>query len=249
MRVAPGAGTVDPARRDRAADDEDAFVRRFHRVVRTRKQLDVGARSDVLAVRSELRQPVAVQVRLVAHDVLTDARNALDDVGREARELVACRGGQGRCAAAEVHQRRDDANAEEVAGGGNRLERRELSGRDRGLTGLPDRRDPDRVEARRFGQLHLGHGHGRVGVSALVLGGAHVHPVAPERVGRHGQGRESAEQCYERSRVRQEVSPGLGMTMPRTASVGRGPEGVNPEPTWRQDPSAWGTALLGCNRY
>ena len=74
VRVASGAGPVDPARGDRAADDEDALVRGFHRVVRAREQLYVGGRSGILAVRSELGEPVAVQVRLVPHDVLADAR-------------------------------------------------------------------------------------------------------------------------------------------------------------------------------
>jgi len=87
MSVPTGAGPVDPARRDGAADDEDALVRRLHRVIRAREQLDIGGRSGILAVRPELREPVAVQVRLVPHDVLADARNAPDDVGSEAGEL------------------------------------------------------------------------------------------------------------------------------------------------------------------
>ena len=179
----PVPGLVDPARGDRAADDEDALVRGFHRVVRAREQLYVGSGSGVLAVRSELGQPVAVQVRLVPHDVLADAGNTPDDVGGEAGELGACRGGQRRRSAAEVHHGRDDANAQEVACGGYRLERSKLPGRNRALAGLPDRRDPDRVEAGRLGQLHLRHRHGRVGVAALILGRAHVHPVTPERMG------------------------------------------------------------------
>src|SRR6476646_1539396 len=53
-----------------------------------------------------------------------------------------------------------------------------------GLAGLPDRRDPDRVEAGGLGQLHLRHRHCGIGVPALVLGCTHVHPVARERLGR-----------------------------------------------------------------
>src|SRR6185295_8671600 len=122
-----------------------------------------------------------------------------------------------------------------VACGGYRLERSELPGGNRGLAGLPDRRDPDRVEAGRLGQLHLRHRDGRVGVAALILRRAHVHPLTPERLGGgQGQGRESAEQCYEGSTLWQKRDPKASAwrTPGAAASVGTRPEGVNPNPPW-----------------
>src|SRR5439155_3151141 len=47
MSVPTGAGPIDPAWSDGAADDEDVLVSRFHRVIRAREQLDVGGRSDI----------------------------------------------------------------------------------------------------------------------------------------------------------------------------------------------------------
>ena len=57
----------------------------FISVVRLREQLHVRRRGNVLALRAELGQPVAVQIWLVADDVLANARKTAHEVGGEKR--------------------------------------------------------------------------------------------------------------------------------------------------------------------
>ena len=77
MRVATRAGPVDPARRQRAAPDRDVLVGLLGGVVRLRQKREVGRRGRVVPRLVELRQPEAVQVRLVADDDVADLGDAL----------------------------------------------------------------------------------------------------------------------------------------------------------------------------
>ena len=179
--------------------------------------MDVGRRCNVLTVRAELREPVAVEVRLVADDVLADRRHTADEVGREAGELVPRGRRQRRHAAADGHDRRDDPDVEEDAGCGDRLKRLQLIGRHRALARLPVRGDADRVESRRLGQLHFHHRDLRVRIPALVLGGAHVHVRAAQCRGRGGDRRQGAEERDDVSRLRQQQK-----TLKRRPDAGTG---------------------------
>ena len=69
----------------------DRRVDRLERVVGLRQEREVGGRRGVRAVRRELRQPEAVQVRLVADDDLVEARQQPRDRGRVLRELRPAR--------------------------------------------------------------------------------------------------------------------------------------------------------------
>ena len=124
-----------------------------------------------------------------------------DEVRREARELRARGGSQRSGVAAEVHDRRDDPDAEELTGSADGLERSQFVRRDHALTRFPDDRDPDRVEAGGLRELHLGQGDRRVGVPSLVLGGAHVHAVTSKRVCRHDQGSQGTGERDEGSKL------------------------------------------------
>ena len=201
VRVTARSGPVDAARRHRAAVDEDVRIDRLHRVVGAREQVHVCRRGDVLAVRAELREPVAVEVRLVPDDVLADGREAPDEVGGELAELRPRRRRERRGAAADRHHRGNDPDVEEHAGRSDRLQRLQLVGRDGREALGPVRGDADRVEAGRLGQLQLGHRDLWVGVPALVLGRAHEHRRArPCRCRQHKRS-EGAEERKKESYV------------------------------------------------
>src|SRR2546421_6415558 len=80
VRVAPGVRPVDAARRDGAAEHGDLRGHGLERVVRLREERLVGGRGHVASVQAELRQPVAVQVRLVADDVVAHVPERARDV-------------------------------------------------------------------------------------------------------------------------------------------------------------------------
>ena len=88
MRVLACPRPVDPARRQRAADDVDARRDGLERVVGAGEQRFVRDRGGVAAVEVELRQPEAVVVRLVADDQLGQRRVAPRDRGGERGEVV-----------------------------------------------------------------------------------------------------------------------------------------------------------------
>ena len=68
MRVAAGARPVDAAGRRGAAPEADVVAHGLHRVIGLGEEREVRRRGDVLARRPELRQPEAVEVRLVPDD-------------------------------------------------------------------------------------------------------------------------------------------------------------------------------------
>ena len=94
MRVAAGTGPVDTAGCERAAPDSHRRVNRFERVVRPGEEREVRGRSCVGSVGIELRQPEAVEVRLVADDHIVDGGQLLRENGEVAGELLARLGRQ-----------------------------------------------------------------------------------------------------------------------------------------------------------
>ena len=76
MRVASGIRLVAAAWRQRAPVHDGVCAHSLHRVVGVSEELLVRAGGDVLAVRPELRQPEAVDVRLVADDEVIEAGEA-----------------------------------------------------------------------------------------------------------------------------------------------------------------------------
>ena len=189
-RSTPRGASAPPITRRQRPDGLD-------RVVGLREQRQVGGRGHVLAGRAELRQPEAVQVRLVADDEVADGREAPDDVGRPGDEVGAVGVSQRRHARAERIQRQDDPDPVEIrgsdrvleAGGRRRVERR--------LPARPLRAQPQRVEPGELREVHPALREPRVGLQDDVVGGADEQVRAARAGGRggheHGR-REQAEQ-------------------------------------------------------
>ena len=85
MRVATRARPVDAPGRERAAPDADRRVDGLERVVGAREQRQVCRCGRVGPVGIELRQPEAVEVRLVADDHVVDRRQLQLQDGEVAR--------------------------------------------------------------------------------------------------------------------------------------------------------------------
>ena len=126
VRVAARARPVDAARRERAAPDADRRVDRLERVVGAREQRQVGGRGGVRAVGIELRQPEAVEVRLVADDHVVDRRQLLREHREVAGELLARLRRQRRRPRARGVDGEVDPDAGELRGSGDVAEDLEL---------------------------------------------------------------------------------------------------------------------------
>jgi hypothetical protein len=149
---------VGAARRERTAHDGEVGVVGLERVVGRGEQLLVRACCGVIARRAELGQPEQVEVRLVPDDHRSHVGQVARERGGESRELGALRGLERRVGAELVHRehRRDVV----VHGSGDGAAQRPLDRR-HGRTGLPDRAEHDRAEARVACELHGGDGIGR----------------------------------------------------------------------------------------
>ena len=162
VRVPRGIGIVSAPRRECPSDDADVVGHGLEGVVRLGKQRQVVARGDVLAVRPELRQPEAVEVRLVADDEVAVLGNLARERGCVGGELRPQRRRARRGAAADMLDDQERANVG-------------LLGGDRGsseLVHLPGRRFP------------LAGGPERVGDHALQPGGGCVLELALRACGR-----------------------------------------------------------------
>ena len=96
VRVAARSGPVDAPGRERAAPDARCRVDRLERVVRAGEEREIRRRGRIGAVRVELRQPEAVDVRLVADDHVVHGRQLLLQHGEIGGELLARLGRQRR---------------------------------------------------------------------------------------------------------------------------------------------------------
>ena len=152
-----------------------AGIDRLQRVVRPGEQLQVGRRRRVRAVGRELRQPEAVEVRLVADDHVVERRQRPCDRGRVLRELGLRRRVERRRRRAGVVDGDVDLHARETGGGLDVAEDLELSGRRREEARTPVRRDPHGREA---GEPEPGHRRLRgdeIRGPDVVLGRAESH--------------------------------------------------------------------------
>ena len=143
-------GPVGAAGGERAAPDAQLRVDRLERVVGSCEQREVGRRRRVRTVEPELREPEAVEVRLVADDHVVEGRHCAGERGRVLREPGLRGGIERRRPRAGVVHRHVDAAVES----GGRLdvaEHGQLAGSGRDLPGKPVRRDPRRREAREPG--------------------------------------------------------------------------------------------------
>ena len=106
-RVAAGVRLVDAARRERAAPDDRLRRRRLDGVVGRGEQREIGGGRRAGAVEVELRQPEAVQVRLVADDQVAEARVRLARSPRRTRRTPpAPRASAASCASRRGRRRR-----------------------------------------------------------------------------------------------------------------------------------------------
>ncbi len=183
VRLACRVGPVAAARRDRPADHLDAGVGRLERVVRLREQALVGGRRGVAAVGGELRQPVAVEVRLVADDHVPDRGGGRDDRGGVGGEIGLVGVGERRRRAAVAEHAREHLDPVGGRGGGDVAEDRRVLGGDGRLAGRPDLRDPDGAEPGQLQQVHLRPRAGERRRADGVLGRAEHHR-RPARVRR-----------------------------------------------------------------
>ena len=184
VRVAASRGLVDAARRERTSVDGGMGPHELQRVVGGREELLIRGRGDVLAARPELRQPEAIEVRLVADDDVVQQRIALRDVRRERREVGAVLVGERRDARTERVEREHDADAGELSRLHGIPERDLVEGTERLLTLRPRLRQPDRVEAGELRLVHLGLGERVVLLLPDVVRGAdhHERPARPRGV-------------------------------------------------------------------
>ena len=146
------AGAVAAARREGAPVDPYARRDRLQRVVRPGEQREVRSRRRARPVELELREPEAVQVRLVPDDDVPDSGDRPYERGRVGGELAARLVRQRRRARAGMHDRHVDAYAVSRRGLGDVLEDAELGLGGSRLTGLPEARHAYRPEARRPGR-------------------------------------------------------------------------------------------------
>src|SRR5919198_2104709 len=105
---------VFPARRDGATEDDDLRGDLLQRVVRFREQRLVCRRRCVGAVRVELRQPPAVEVRFVPDDEVADLGQGARQRGRIRGELIARLLRQRRGAITKVRDGEHDRHAVEL---------------------------------------------------------------------------------------------------------------------------------------
>ena len=84
------AGPVAPARRDRTAVDAHVGRDGLQRVVRPREEREVRGGRGTRPVQGELREPEAVEVRLVPDDDVLERRRAAHDRGRVRGERRRC---------------------------------------------------------------------------------------------------------------------------------------------------------------
>ena len=109
------------------------------------EQREVGRRGDVVSGLVELRQPEAVQVRLVADDHVADLRHVAHDRGDVRGELRPRLGRERRRRRARVVDAEEDPR---LAGPrGDVPQHGELLGGRRRQPRLPEARDPDGAEA------------------------------------------------------------------------------------------------------
>ncbi len=190
MRVPRERVVVGAARGERAAEDDDVRRHRLQRVVGLGEEREVRGRGDVLAVRPELREPEAVQVRLVADRVVAHGGERLRERGDELRELRARLLGQRRRPAARMRDDEEDLHLVRGRREHRVLERREVAAGRLDLVGEPVLGHPDRGEAGRLRPEHLGLRKRRV----ALLGHVGRRPDDHRRSTRE-RGRRQCERC------------------------------------------------------
>ena len=183
-RVAAGARPVDTARRQRTADHAHARRHRLQRVVGLGEQRQVGGRGRSGAVGGELRQPEAVQVRLVADDHVAEARIGAGEIGRERGELRPILGRERRRPRARVEDRDVDTDVRELGRCRHVLQDPALGRARRQLARLPDRGHPHGPEAGELEQRHLRLRLDEARAANDVLGGPERQRRAPGVRGR-----------------------------------------------------------------
>ena len=181
---ADSLGPVGATRRDCSAPDAQARVDRLERVVGLREEGEVGRRRRDRPVGRELRQPEAVQVRLVADDDVVEARQGDGEGGGVLRELrLGDRIERRRRRAGRV-DRDVDPDAREPCGRLDVAEDLELAGRRRGEAGSPVGGDADRRHPREAQLGHLRLRGDEIRRADGVLGGAERHRRAACERGR-----------------------------------------------------------------
>ena len=126
----------------------------------------------------ELRQPEAVEVRLVADDEVVHERIAGRHVGCERREVGALVVGERRHARPERVQREHDPQPGELGGLDRVVEQDRVGRAELRLILRPGLGDPDRIETGELRLVHRGLREGVVGCLADVLGGPDHHERA-----------------------------------------------------------------------
>ena len=168
-------GPVGAAGRERAAPDAQAGVDGLEGVVGAREQREVRRRGRVRSVRAELREPEAVQIRLVADDDVVEAGQGGGERRGVLREralggsVERCRRGAGRIDG-DV-----DLDAGEARRGLDVPQDAELAGRRGGESRPPVGRHPHGREACEPELGHLDLRADEVGGADGVLGDAERH--------------------------------------------------------------------------
>ena len=168
----PVLGRSTPRGAERAAPDADVRRRRLERVVAASQEAQVRRRGCTAPGQVELRQPEAVQVRLVADDHVAEGRVVAHDRGRVARELLALgRASAGSCASRRCRPRRRPGRRAGPPRGRRSRAPSPRAGSARRAR-RPEARHPDGLETGETEQPHLELGVGRDRAAHPVLGGA-----------------------------------------------------------------------------
>ncbi len=149
MREPCGVRIVPAARRHRAADHVRLRRDGLHGVVGAREQRLVRGSGRIGAVGVELRQPEAVDVRLVPDDQAGERREPLRERRGVLRERVLVLVGERRRAAAEVGDGEVDADRREAGRGDDVVDGGDLLRCRLRLSRSPDRVDAHAVEPAR----------------------------------------------------------------------------------------------------
>ena len=192
--VAAGAGAIDAARRDRAAEHPGRRIDLLQRLVGPGEHREVGGCRRVAAVGIELGQPEPVQIRLVPDDEVAHVGDLTCETRRVGGEVALVRVRQRRRAAAEVVDGDERLDPVELRRLGDVANRRDLGSARLRLAGIPDRGDADGVEPGELEEVHLRLRLRQRRLADLVLGCPNEHRRSAG-VGSRGQEKEDGCRC------------------------------------------------------
>ena len=177
---------IAAARGDGAAENDDLRRDCLQRVVGAGEQRFVCRCSGIGSVRIELRQPVTVDVGLVADHEIPHLRQNPRQRRRIRRELLLRLLGQWRGPVAEVHDRHQDLHPVQPRGLHDVAQNRLVGRARRRLARRPDLRHPNSVEPRSHQQIHLRLRLGQRRLTHAVLRSPDQHRRTPCTCGRCG---------------------------------------------------------------